>query len=37
MRKTRDLFKKIEGTKGTLHKKMGMIKDMDEPTDTHTE
>ena len=27
MRKTRDLFKKIRGTKGTLHAKMGRIKD----------
>ena len=25
--KTRDLFKKIRGTKGTLHAKMGSIKD----------
>ena len=27
MRKTRDLFKKIGDTKGTLHAKMGTIKD----------
>ena len=27
MRKTRDLFKKIRDTKGTLHAKMGTIKD----------
>ena len=27
MRKTRDLFKKISNTKGTLHAKMGTIKD----------
>ena len=27
MGKTRDLFKKIRDTKGTLHAKMGMIKD----------
>ena len=27
MRKTRDLFKKIRDTKGTLHAKMGLIKD----------
>ena len=26
MRKTRDLFKKIRGTKGTFHAKMGTIK-----------
>ena len=25
--KTRDLFKKIRGTKGTFHAKMGLIKD----------
>ena len=28
MGKTRDLFKKIRGTKGTFHAKMGSIKDM---------
>ena len=28
MRKTRDLFKKIRGTKGTFHTKMGSIKDI---------
>jgi len=27
MRKTRDLFKKMRGTKGTFHSKMGIIKD----------
>ena len=27
MGKTRDLFKKIRGTKGTFHAKMGTIKD----------
>ena len=27
MGKTRELFKKIRGTKGTLHAKMGSIKD----------
>ena len=27
MEKTRDLFKKIRGTKGTVHAKMGSIKD----------
>ena len=27
MRKTKDLFKKIRNTKGTLHAKMGLIKD----------
>ena len=27
MRKTRDLFKKIRDTKGTLHTKIGTIKD----------
>ena len=27
MEKTRDLFKKIRDTKGTLHAKMGIIKD----------
>ena len=27
MEKTRDLFKKIRDTKGTLHAKMGTIKD----------
>ena len=26
MRKTRDLFKKIRGTKGTFHAKMGTLK-----------
>ena len=27
MGKTRDLFKKIRGTKGTFHSKMGTLKD----------
>ena len=27
MRKTRDLFKKIRDTKGTIHAEMGLIKD----------
>ena len=27
MGKTRDLFKKVRDTKGTLHEKMGTIKD----------
>ena len=27
MRKTRDLFKKMGGIKGTFHARMGMIKD----------
>ena len=27
MRKTRDLFRKIRDTKGTVHAKMGLIKD----------
>ena len=27
MGKTRDLFKKLRGTKGTFHSKMGTIKD----------
>jgi len=27
MRKTRDVFKKIRDTKGTVHAKMGSIKD----------
>ena len=29
MKKTRDLFKKMRGTKGTFHAKMGSIKDRD--------
>ena len=29
MGKTRDLFEKIRGTKGTFHAKMGLIKDKD--------
>ena len=29
MGKTRDLFKKMRGTKGTFHAKMGSIKDRD--------
>ena len=27
MEKTRDLFKKIRDTKGTFHRKMGLVKD----------
>ena len=30
MGETRDLFKKITGTKGTFHAKMGSIKDRNE-------
>ena len=30
MGKTRDLFKKVKDTKGTLHAKMGLIKDRNE-------
>ena len=33
MGKTRDLFKKIRGTKGTFHAKMGSIKDLTEAED----
>ena len=29
MGKTRDLFKKVRDTKGTLHAKMGLIKERD--------
>ena len=37
MRKTRDLFKKIRDTKGTLHAKMGLIKDRNGMDLTETE
>ena len=37
MRKTRDLFKKIRDTKGTLHAKMGTIKDKNGMDLTETE
>ena len=37
MRKTRDLFKKIRDTKGTLHAKMGSIKDRNGMDLTETE
>ena len=37
MRKTRDLFKKIRDTKGTLHAKLGSIKDKNDMDLTETE
>ena len=37
MGKTRDLFKKIRDTKGTLHAKMGTIKDKNEGNLTEAE
>ena len=37
MGKTRDLFKKIRDTKGTLHTKMGTIKDKNSKDLTETE
>ena len=37
MGKTRDLFKKIEDTKGTFHAKMGMIKDKNDKDLTEAE
>ena len=37
MGKTRDLFKKIRDTKGTLHAKMGSIKDRNGTDLTETE
>ena len=37
MRKTRDLFKKIRGTKGTFHAKMGLIKDRNGMDQTEVE
>ena len=37
MRKIRDLFKKIRDTKGTLHAKMGLIKDINGMNLTETE
>ena len=35
--KTRDLFKKIRDTKGTVHAKMGTIKDRNTKDQTETE
>ena len=37
MGKTRDLFKKIRGTKGTFHAKMGSIKDRNGRDQTEAE
>ena len=37
MGKTRDLFKKIGDTKGTLHAKMGSIKDRNDMDPTEVE
>ena len=37
MEKTRDLFKKITDTKGTVHAKMGLIKDRNSKDLTETE
>ena len=37
MGKTRDLFKKIEDTKGTFHAKMGSIKDRNGKDQTEVE
>ena len=37
MGKTRDLFKKIQDTKGTFHAKMGIIKDRNGRDLTETE
>ena len=37
MGKTRDLFKKIRGTKGTFHAKIGTIKDRNSMNLTETE
>ena len=37
MRKSRDLFKKIRGTKGTFHTKLGTIKDRNGMDLTETE
>ena len=37
MGKTRDLFKKIQGTKGTFHAKMGTIKDRNDKDLTEAE
>ena len=37
MGKTRDLFTKIEDTKGTFHAKMGLIKDRNAKNLTETE
>ena len=37
MGKTKDLFKKIRGTKGTFHAKMGTIKDRNSMDPTEAE
>ena len=37
MGKTRDLFRKIRGTKGTFHAKMGSIKDRNDMDLTETD
>ena len=37
MEKTRDLFKKIRGTKGTFHAKMGSVKDRNDRDLTEAE
>ena len=37
MEKTRDLFKKIGGTKGTFHAKMGTVKERHDMDLTETE
>ena len=37
MGKTRDLFKKIRGSKGTVHAKMGAIKDRNDMDRTEAE
>ena len=37
MGKTRDLFKKIRDTRGTLHAKMGTIKDRNDMDPTEAE
>ena len=37
MRKTRDLFKKIRDTKGTVHAKVGTVKDRNDMDLTETE
>ena len=37
MGKTRDLFKKIRGSKGTVHAKMGAIKDRNDMDLTEAE
>ena len=37
MRKTRDLFKKTRGIKGTFHARMGVIKDRNDKDVTEAE